>query len=172
MTLTEGQKTFEIKEIPEFVIELVALRDELNQQLRKIDEAFRDLYQFTKAVDTIADADVTALRMYKTIETDGTSIVADSNADTAKIAGGTGVTTSGLADVITVTIGQDVATSASPTFSGLTVVNAITEFSTDDTLGDDSDSALPTEKAVKGYVDTQVAGVVGESFHPFMASGW
>ena len=30
----------------------------------------------------------------------------------------------------------------------------ITEFSTDGTLGDDSDTAVPTEKAVKSYVDT------------------
>ena len=52
---------------------------------------------------------------------------------------------------------QDIDTTASPTFAGLTVVNAITEFSTDGTLAGDSDSALPTEKAVKTYVDTQFA---------------
>jgi hypothetical protein len=51
-----------------------------------------------------------------------------------------------------------VGTGDSPTFAGLTVVNAITEFSTDGTLGGDSDSALPTEKAVKTYVDNEIAG--------------
>jgi len=45
-------------------------------------------------------------------------------------------------------------TSGIITAVGLTVVNAITEFSTDGTLGGNSDSALPTEKAVKTYVDT------------------
>jgi len=35
----------------------------------------------------------------------------------------------------------------------LTVTNPITEFSTDVTLGGDSDDAVPTEKAVKTYVD-------------------
>jgi len=51
---------------------------------------------------------------------------------------------------------QDIRTSASPTFAGLTIVNAITEFSTDGTLGGNSDSALPTEAAVKTYVDAGI----------------
>ena len=49
---------------------------------------------------------------------------------------------------------QDLRTSASPEFAGVTVVNAITEFSTDGTMGGDSDSAVPTEKATKLYTDT------------------
>ena len=40
----------------------------------------------------------------------------------------------------------------SPTFAGLTLINAILEFSTDGTFSDNSDSAVPTEKAVKTYV--------------------
>ena len=48
---------------------------------------------------------------------------------------------------------QSLATTTSPTFAGLTLTNAITEFSTDGTLAGDSDSAVPTEKAVKTYVD-------------------
>jgi len=39
----------------------------------------------------------------------------------------------------------------------ITMVNNVTEFSTDGTLGDDSDTAVPTEKAVKTYVDNAVA---------------
>lgn len=35
----------------------------------------------------------------------------------------------------------------------------ITEFSTDTTLGDNSDNAVPTEKAVKAYVDTELGAV-------------
>ena len=42
------------------------------------------------------------------------------------------------------------------TFTSLTVVNNINEFSTDGTLAGDSDTALPTEKATKTYVDAQV----------------
>ncbi len=49
---------------------------------------------------------------------------------------------------------QDIHTGASPTFAGLTVVNTINEFSTDGTMGGDSDSAVPTEKATKAYTDT------------------
>lgn len=39
--------------------------------------------------------------------------------------------------------------------------STINEFSTDVTLGDDSDSAVPTEHAVKTYVDTSTELVVG-----------
>ena len=35
----------------------------------------------------------------------------------------------------------------------------VDEFSTDDTLGGDSDTAVPTEKAVKKYVDDQIGGL-------------
>jgi hypothetical protein len=43
---------------------------------------------------------------------------------------------------------------------------SIDEFSTDGTLGGNSDTALPTEKAVKTYVDTEIAGVGGGSTEP------
>ena len=42
------------------------------------------------------------------------------------------------------------------TIDGLTLVTSIDEISTDITLGDDSDTAVPTEHAVKTYVDTLV----------------
>ena len=42
-------------------------------------------------------------------------------------------------------------------FSSLELVNVVTEFSTDGTLAGDSDDAVPTEKAVKTYVDAQIA---------------
>ncbi len=48
---------------------------------------------------------------------------------------------------------QGLAQADTPTLAGLTIVNAIDEFSKDGTLGGNSDSALPTEKAVKTYVD-------------------
>jgi len=43
------------------------------------------------------------------------------------------------------------------TFTVGLVGTGINEFSIDDTLGGDSDDAIPTEQAVKAYVDTQVA---------------
>jgi hypothetical protein len=69
-----------------------------------------------------------------------------------------------LSSNITLTTGtldtvQDIQTGSSPTFAGLTIVNAINEFSIDGTLAGDSDSAVPTEKAVKTYVDAQVGGI-------------
>lgn len=44
----------------------------------------------------------------------------------------------------------------------LRLLNQVTEFSIDGTLNDNSDEALPTEKAVKTYVDG--AGVAGAAF--------
>jgi hypothetical protein len=49
-------------------------------------------------------------------------------------------------------------------YTGLTVVNKITEFSTDVTLGDNSDSAIPTEKAIKTYVDGATGGASQYAF--------
>jgi hypothetical protein len=60
-------------------------------------------------------------------------------------------------------IGFTVAGSSIGTFEsdGLTLASGtnINEFSTDGTLGDDSDNAVPTEAAVKTYVDNAVAGL-------------
>lgn len=64
------------------------------------------------------------------------------------------ITSTSGAGSITLSTPQDIHTGASPTFAGLTIVNAITEFSTDGTMGGDSDSAVPTEKATKLYTDT------------------
>lgn len=41
----------------------------------------------------------------------------------------------------------------SPTLTGLDLINLVLEFSTDTTFADNSDTAVPTEKAVKTYVD-------------------
>jgi len=57
---------------------------------------------------------------------------------------------------------QNLRTNDSPTFAGLTLVNAITEFSTDVTLGDNLDSAVPTEKAVKTYTDSNFVALTGD----------
>jgi hypothetical protein len=56
---------------------------------------------------------------------------------------------------ITLSTPQDIHTGATDfEVAGLKVINKITEFSTDGTMGGDSDSAVPTEKATKLYTDT------------------
>jgi hypothetical protein len=54
----------------------------------------------------------------------------------------------------------DGTTRATVTAAGIALENGarIAEFSTDDTLSGDSDTAVPTEAAVKGYVDTALGG--------------
>lgn len=48
---------------------------------------------------------------------------------------------------------QDMYQTSSVTFAGVDLVNNVTEFSTDTTLGGNSDTAVPSEKAVKTYSD-------------------
>jgi len=62
---------------------------------------------------------------------------------------------------ITLSTPQDMHTEASPTFAGLTLVNTVTGFSIDNTLAGDSNSAVPTEKAVKAYVDNHFYNIDG-----------
>lgn len=50
---------------------------------------------------------------------------------------------------------QDVTTSDNVEFNAMTLVNQITEFSTDENLTDNSDDAVPTEQAVKQYVNSE-----------------
>lgn len=103
----------------------------------------------------------------------GTVIVADGsggwtkdenfNIVSGKVSAG-GYEGTAIANAYIAGIDQDLLTSSSPSFGGITVTNAITEFSTDGTLGDDSDSALPSEKAVKLYVDTLFTGSSNYAF--------
>jgi hypothetical protein len=56
-------------------------------------------------------------------------------------------------------IGSSFPSSGSFTNLSLPSGSTINEFSTDITLSGNSDTAVPTEKAVKSYVDTQIASV-------------
>jgi hypothetical protein len=58
-------------------------------------------------------------------------------------------------------VDQDVTVAASPAFAGVDLVNLVLEFSTDTTFAGDSDSAVPTEKAVKAYVDARAGAGTG-----------
>jgi len=80
-----------------------------------------------------------------------------------------GMTSDNLQDAILEAYGagsdywQRAGTTISPINAGdtialdnLTLINTINEFSTDTALSGDSDDAVPTEKAVKAYVDAQI----------------
>ena len=54
-------------------------------------------------------------------------------------------------------LNQAVTATAAVTFTSLQLINLVNEFSTDGTLGGDSDAAVPTEKAVKAYADALLA---------------
>lgn len=66
--------------------------------------------------------------------------------------------------IVSYNVGLKLDTSGLITIPGsLNLTNTINEFSTDGTLAGDSDSAVPTEKAVKTYVDGLIGGSVPTS---------
>ena len=65
---------------------------------------------------------------------------------------------------------QGLTTGSNVGFAQITMVNAINEFSIDDTLSGGSDSAVPTEQAVKGYVDTITGGAVIYWYKTFVST--
>ena len=92
----------------------------------------------------------------QTVNSDGGSYVAQSAVDEFSIIGGTGITTSSSGSNVTVAFdGTNIAS------MGFTLGVSINEFSSDATLAGNSNSAVPTEQAVKTYVDGEIAGVSG-----------
>jgi hypothetical protein len=112
-------------------------------------ESYADGIVATNAADSTAytDAAIAALDLSEITAGDSSVSVADT---------GTG----------TVTITVDGGTVGTWNASGLQLGTAnarINEFSTDGTLADDSDTAVPTEKAVKAYVDAAIGGAVSHN---------
>ena len=94
--------------------------------------------------------------LLQTVNSDGGSYVAQSAVDEFSIVGGSGITTSSSGSNVSVAFnGTNIA---SIQFTQGVEVN---EFSSDATLAGNSNSAVPTEQAVKTYVDSEIAGVGG-----------
>ena len=81
----------------------------------------------------------------------GTTIADLGTVTTADINGGT------IDDVV---IGGNTAVDASFASMNLSEGVTINEISNDGTLAGDSDTAIPTEKAIKTYVDTEIANIL------------
>lgn len=94
--------------------------------------------------------------LLQTVNSDGGSYTAQSAVDEFSIIGGTGITTSSSGSNVSVAFNGTNIASIQFT-SGVSV----TEFSSDATLAGNSNSAVPTEQAVKTYVDGEIAGVSG-----------
>jgi hypothetical protein len=119
-----------------------------------------------QAVKTYVDAQVGADSTLNIAGDTGTGSI-DISAETFSIVGTSlEVETSALNQTITiglpddVTIGGSLIVTNNFSFDGGQTVD---EISTDVLLADDSDTAIPTEKAVKTYVDAQVSGGGGSS---------
>ena len=92
----------------------------------------------------------------QTVNSDTGSYTAVSATDELNIYGGTGIATSMNGSTLTVAFSG----SGIPSIQ-LTSGVQVTEFSSDATLADNSNSKVPTEQAVKTYVDGEIAGVSG-----------
>ena len=140
----------------------------------EIDRGSLDSYffMFAEATDTFrigASSDATAftdLQAVASREDSPTNMVVPYWNDTAKrfdTAGSSSITVNTSTDVITMTA----ASSPVATFEsdGLTLASGtnINEFSTDGTLAGDSDNAVPTEAAVKTYVDAGDAATLASA---------
>jgi len=113
--------------------------------------------QTLDAIDTAIKANADAISLENLWDRTGGVLVPHTANDPVDLGSGnfdtTGTITGG-----TLTDGTFSTTAGVVTgISSLTLVNLINEFSTDGTMVGDSDSAVPTEKAVKTYVDAQVA---------------
>jgi hypothetical protein len=84
----------------------------------------------SKLVGFIADGTPTAITLGTNLTLSGSTLNAALSAAVTSIVAGTGVTVSGATGDVTVSIGQSVATTATPTFAGLTIngagTNAVT----------------------------------------------
>ena len=114
-----------------------------------------------KASPIFAGLVLTGLTSTKVIQTDTNKALTSVSDLTSWIAGTSNqIAVADDSDgTVTLSTPQDIHTGASPVFAGLTVINAINEFSKDGTLADNSDSAIPTEKAIKTYIDAEIAAV-------------
>ena len=92
----------------------------------------------------------------QTVNSDTGSYTAISATDELNIYGGTGIATSMNGSTLTVAFSG----SGIPSIQ-LTSGVQVTEFSSDATLAGNSNSKVPTEQAVKTYVDGEIAGVSG-----------
>src|SRR6056300_637683 len=139
-----------------------------------ISEGSTNLYFTDERVDDQVNALLTAGTgitltyndVANTLTIAGSAQYGDSDVE-SYLSGGTGVTfSSGV-----ISIGQDVSTSATPTF-GNTITGTLqaTSFSDgtisgitfidEDSFATNSSTRVPTQQSIKAYVDTQVAGVV------------
>jgi len=125
-----------------------------------------DIYSDVEAVGIRLDTDVLSGKDYRIRSaTDGRLVISDMDAVTERIAinPSTGITTiaESLSVNVDATVGNDLLVTRDATVSGSIYMGSgasITEFDTDTNLAADSDAIVPTQKAIKTYVDNAVAG--------------
>lgn len=96
------------------------------------------------AVKTYVDTAISTLSADRIVDGDSSVIVADSTTGSSSV---------------TITIDSSVIATYTSSGLALPIGPSINEFSTDIYLAGDSDTAVPTERAVKTYIDTQIANL-------------
>jgi len=143
-------------------IKITVSKDQWEKLTQQLNYLFKDIYHYLdeiKSVDNktfeMGDASFSSLTASRLLALDASNVVETTDI-VNWIAGTTNQIT--VTDNGDGTVTLSIPSGAVLTLAGLTLVNAITEFSTDGTLVGNSDSAVPTEKAVKTYVDLR-AGI-------------
>ena len=137
--------------------------DPLRTAFDKINDNFAELYGADGDSNTLAgNLDTNGYRIITSVS--NTPIYLDPNGSgTIELVGATNVTgatalSSTLAVTGATTLSSTLAVTGAATLSTSLVLASgatVTEFSTDGTLSDNSDTAVPTEKAIKTYIDAQ-----------------
>jgi cytoskeletal protein CcmA (bactofilin family) len=134
--------------------------DPLRTAFQKINDNFAELYGDDSSADTFSSPQITTPTITGTTTIDhlifnDNYISTATNANLELNPGGTGTIELQAATNITGALDVTGAVTLDTSLT-LTAGAAVNEFSIDGTLAGNSDSAVPTEKAVKTYVDAQV----------------
>ena len=150
-------------------LEIDGVTDEI--QVRDLGISNAKLAADAATTDKIADGTIENADVSATAAIEGTKVSPDFGAQnvvttgdvsTATLQSSGAATLNSAAVTSNATVGGTLGVTGTATFNttnGITLQNNVSEFSTDGTLAGNSNTALPTEQAVKTYVDTEITGL-------------
>ena len=134
--------------------------DPLRSAFDKINDNFLELYGADSDATTFNNPTLVGALMTDDLDLNGNKIISASNGNITLDPQGTGTIelTANTNITGTATVSSTLNVTGLSTLASLTLASGatVTELSTDGTLADNSDTAVPTEKSVKTYVDAQV----------------
>ena len=123
-----------------------------------------------QSIKAYVDAQVTAQDLDFTCD-DSTTLSIDLDSESLQFSGGTGITTAGTGNTVTVAIDSTVATlTGSQTLTNKTLTSPVlntgvsgTAVLDEDNMASDSATQLATQQSIKAYVDAEDANIAGDT---------